>query len=170
MADKMITENLIRVIKKQYLLDWHGIHGLHHWARVYSNGLHLAEKTGANTQVVALFSVFHDAGRANDGRDLMHGLRGANLALQLHGEYFNLSVPDLERLRIACTYHTTKTTHDDITVQTCFDADRLDLARVGKMPDSKYLCTVSAKNPCTINWASERSLKNHVPTIAATWE
>jgi uncharacterized protein len=100
----------------------------------------------------------------------MHGLRGANLAWQLQGEYFELPGPDLEQLRIACTYHTTKTIHDDITVQTCFDADRLDLARVGKMPDPKYLCTASAKNPCTINWANERSLKNHVPTVASTWE
>lgn len=166
----MISKNLIRVIKAQYRLDWHGIHGLHHWARVYSNGLHLAKTTGANIQVVALFSVFHDAGRANDGRDQKHGLRGANLALQFHGEYFELTGPDLELLRIACTYHTTASTHDDVTVQTCFDADRLDLARVGNMPDSKYLCTDSAKNPYTINWANERSLKNHVPSVTTTWE
>jgi hypothetical protein len=33
----------------------------------------------------------------------------------------------------------------DITVQTCWDADRLDLPRVGIQPLPQFLCTEAAK-------------------------
>jgi uncharacterized protein len=51
----------------------------------------------------------------------------------------------------------------DITVQTCFDADRLDLGRVGKIPDPRLLCTDAAKDPKTIDWANQRSVSGYVP-------
>lgn len=40
----------------------------------------------------------------------------------------------------ACNQHTVARTHGDITVQTCFDADRFDLARarIGKVPDPAF--------------------------------
>ena len=34
----------------------------------------------------------------------------------------------------------------DVTVQTCWDADRLDLGRVGKRPDPRLLCTPAARD------------------------
>ena len=40
-----------------------------------------------------------------------------------------------------------------IKVQTCWDADRLDLGRVGIYPDAQFLCTNTAKYPAFIHRA-----------------
>jgi uncharacterized protein len=48
----------------------------------------------------------------------------------------------------------------NITVQTCWDADRLDLGRVGTTPDPRYLCTAAAKQSDIIEWALRRSQRN----------
>ena len=41
--------------------------------------------------------------------------------------------------------HTVGQRPDCITINTCWDADRLDLGRVGITPDSKYLFNAEAK-------------------------
>ena len=143
----MITDELLAEIRNQFLVNWNGIHGIRHWARVHDNGMKLAEQTGANKQVVQLFSVFHDSRRRNEDHDPKHGPRGAVLAMHLRERYFPfLNDADLELLHQACSLHTKASTHSDVTVQTCFDADRLDLGRVGIVPNVKYLCTDSAKS------------------------
>lgn len=52
---------VLQSVLAEYDLRWDGIHGVIHWARVLENGLRLAEKTGANVEVVKLFSVLHDS-------------------------------------------------------------------------------------------------------------
>ena len=47
----------------------------------------------------------------------------------------------------------------DVTVQTCWDADRLDLGRVGTTPKAEYLCTDAGKDPDMIEWAHGRAVK-----------
>ena len=160
----MITKELITDIRNQFQIDWHGIHGISHWNRVYENGTRLATRTGVNHVVVQLFSIFHDACRHNEGIDPKHGPRGAELAAQYRATHFQ-SLPDdeFEQLFIACFLHTSASTHDDITVQTCFDSDRLDLGRVGTIPDPQYLCTAPAKSEDMINWALENSEWGRVP-------
>jgi uncharacterized protein len=49
-------------------------------------------------------------------------------------------------------------TRADVTVMTCWDADRLDLGRVRVRPNPIYLCTDMAKERATIEWAYKRSL------------
>lgn len=159
----MINIELIQAVKNQFEVDWNGLHGVGHWARVYDNGLHLAQSTGANTNVVRLFAVFHDSRRFTDGRDMEHGPRGAQLARLYRGKYFELPDDEFDLLYTACSLHTRATTHADSTVRTCFDADRLDLARAGKTPDPKLLCTGAARDPKTIQWATQRSLTGFVP-------
>jgi hypothetical protein len=66
---------LVRAVAPGHHRGGAGSHGLTHWARVLENGLRLAPATGANVTVVALFAVFHDARRLNDGRDPGHGER-----------------------------------------------------------------------------------------------
>lgn len=39
----------------------------------------------------------------------------------------------------ACELHTSTITTDDATINTCFAADRLDLARVGYEPDPRLI-------------------------------
>ncbi len=58
---------LVHRILEDYLLPWHGMHGVGHWARVLENGLRLTKETQANVEVVQLFAIFHDAGRGDGG-------------------------------------------------------------------------------------------------------
>jgi len=163
----LIPRELIDAIHRQYRLSWNGIHGIGHWARVRENGLRIAAQIpGINTQVVELFAVFHDARRENDGGDPGHGRRGAELANELRGSFFDLTDDDFELLCTACHLHTDGFTGGDITVQTCWDADRLDLQRVGKTPDPARLCTIAARDPDLMAWANERACRTMVPQFA----
>ena len=156
---------LISRLLDQYKLPVWGTHGVSHWARVCENGLRLAKMTGADARVVKLFAVFHDARRRTEGRDFKHGRMGAELARSLRGRYFEIMDDDFELLYTACADHTNGKTHADITIRTCWDADRLDLGRVGKMPDPARLCTDAAKAPETIAWANQRSMKRVIPNL-----
>ena len=59
----------------------------------------------------------------------------------------------------ACAGHSDGFTKADITVQTCWDADRLDLGRVGIEPHPKYLCTEVAREAKFLKAAYQRSLR-----------
>ena len=53
----------------------------------------------------------------------------------------------------------------DVTIQICWDADRLDLGRVGITPHPSRLCTAAAKRLETITWADGRASLGVVPEI-----
>lgn len=142
-----------------------GTHGLPHWGRVLETGMRLAEQTGASPEVVALFSVFHDARRKNEERDPGHGLRGAELAIKLRGSHLSLADGDFDMLVAACAHHTDGTTEAHVTIQTCWDADRLDLWRIGIIPNPRLLCTPAARDKAIQEWASARSLGDYVPSF-----
>lgn len=155
--------SIVTNILSGYPLPLDGHHGVSHWARVLENGLRLAKETGANARVVSLFAVFHDSRRINESTDPGHGRRGAAFAVELHGELFDLPDDDFDLLYEACAGHTDELTHSDVTIQTCWDSDRLDLGRVGITPLPQYLCTDFAKNPETIRWADGRARFHVVP-------
>jgi len=161
----LITRALLEAILVQYRLHPGGPHGLAHWARVLENGRRLARSTGASRPVVELFAVFHDACRENDGRDPDHGARGALLVEELRGRLFDLPDEDFVMLRSACSDHTNGRTDGEITVRTCWDADRLDLGRVGITPRARYLCTEPARRREMIAWADGRARSAHVPKL-----
>ncbi len=166
----MLTPELVHKILVQYPLPIMGVHGVSHWARVLENGLRIAAESGANIQVVQLFAIFHDSRRKNEGIDPGHGRRGGDLAAKMRGDWFDLPEDEFELLYVACRDHTKGRTKGDITVQTCWDADRLDLGRVGFIPSPKYLCTEAAKSSETLDWAYKRSLVRFVPPlIKADW-
>ena len=165
----ILTLELIQMILKEYQLSRWGVHGITHWARVLENGLRLASYTGARIPVVALFAVFHDSRRNNESKDPGHGKRGAKFAKTLNGKVFDLSEEDFALLETACAYHTDSMTSGDITVQTCWDSDRLDLGRVGIVYDLRYLFTDAAKQPELMKWACERSRARFEPEICRQW-
>ncbi|MEL7472387.1 MAG: HD domain-containing protein [Planctomycetota bacterium] len=142
-----------------YALRLFGTHGVEHWARVHENGVRLAESTGADAEVVALFALFHDARRVNEGTDHGHGARGAELARSLRGTLVHLDDRRFDLLDEACRLHTDGLTEGDPTLLACWDADRLDLGRVGIRPDPKRLCTDAARG--LIEWAHDRALGDH---------
>lgn len=154
----MATRRLLAIIRSQFVLDWDGIHGLRHWTRVRENGLRLAETTGARTEVVELFAMLHDSQRHSDGHDPDHGRRAAEYARSLAGVAFQISPADLDLLAAACHHHSDGLLTGDMTVLTCWDADRLDLGRVGIRPRPQYLCTGAARDPSVLEWAYRRSL------------
>jgi uncharacterized protein len=164
----MNLADIVAEILSGYALPARGFHGVVHWARVLENGLKLAELTGANVELIRLFAVFHDSRRENDGTDPDHGRRGADLAAALRGRLFDLSDDNFDVLYRACELHTEGRGDPDVTVRTCWDADRLDLGRVGIVPSPKYLCTPAAKSPSVINWAHERSVSGFEPDFVTT--
>jgi uncharacterized protein len=158
MRPTVITEDLVGVLREQFALDWHGIHGVPHWRRVSENGLRLAESVGARTDVVELFAYFHDARRMSEGQDFAHGERGARLAQSLAGSAFHLDPDGLDLLVAACRDHSRGLLNGDVTIQACWDADRLDLGRIGVRPRVELLCTPAARDPAILKWAYARSL------------
>jgi uncharacterized protein len=161
---------IVHAILEGYALRWDGTHGVGHWARVLENGLRLAEATGAKVEVVQLFAVFHDSQRVSEGYDDGHGGRGAELASALRGGLFSLSDADFALLREACAFHTDGLVDADVTIQTCWDADRLDLGRVGVIPAPAKLCTPVAKTPQLLKWADGRAAFEVVPDfVTVAW-
>ena len=59
----------------------------------------------------------------------------------------------------ACRGHSDGHLNADVTVMTCWDADRLDLGRVGIRPDPERLCNEIARQAEIISAAYERSMQ-----------
>ena len=73
--------------------------------------------------------------------------------------WFDISDEEMNLLTEALKYHPDGYTEAEITVQVCWDADRLDLGRVGIKPAPHRLCAASAKSVVVLEAAYERSLK-----------
>jgi uncharacterized protein len=118
------------------------IHGLSHWQNVERNGILLAGKTGADLQALRVFAYSHDMCRENDGGDPEHGMRASQLLRKHAGSLLNeIDEKRIYRLCFACEHHTDMLRSGDLLIDTCFDADRLDLTRVGITPDPAKMAT-----------------------------
>jgi uncharacterized protein len=126
------------------------IHGPDHWWRVHQNGAHLASLTaGADAEVTGLFALFHDVMRENDGHDPEHGPRAADLALRL-SPLLGITDQQFGLLAIACENHDRGLTSDEPTIGCCWDADRLDLPRVGTTPRLQFFSTEAGRSAVTL--------------------
>jgi uncharacterized protein len=122
------------------------LHGEGHWKCVAWTGLQLCQAIPeVDCGVVFLFGLFHDTQRLNDGHDPDHGRRAGKYLRQLHGEVFRLRETRLDLLTQACNAHADGLTTTDPTIGACWDADRLNLWRVGTKPSPKFLSTAPAK-------------------------
>lgn len=146
-----------------FQLDLHDIHGLPHWTRVLINGMELTAETGANENVLIAFALFHDCQRWNDDFDPEHGSRGAEFGRKMRQDLPSLSDIEFDLFHFAATHHSDGFTEGDVSVQTCWDADRLDLYRVAVRPCPKYLCTDAAKKPEQIELSVSRSIEAFHP-------
>lgn len=119
------------------------LHMLSHWRRVEKFGLMIADKEGSDKKVISWFACLHDARRENDGDDPDHGKRAADLLDELKEEgLVSLSNEQYQQLKEALINHNKDdAASDDVTVRTCWDADRLDLWRAGIKPNPKYMFT-----------------------------
>ena len=124
------------VVAGSRLRDSHD-HGERRWRAVAYAGLQLLPETPtADPEIVLLFALFHDARRENEFHDPEHGFRGAELARSLGFTS--------ETLYVACRDHTDSGPVGDPTIGVCFDADSLNLWRVGIEPGTRYLSTALA--------------------------
>jgi uncharacterized protein len=159
---------IMRVILEGYALPPRGYHGVVHWARVAENGLRIAEDNGADAEVMQLFALFHDSRRVNEKIDNGHGQRGGDFAKTLRGSLVHLDDARFDLLYEACRLHTDGQTEADPTIQACWDADRLDLGRVGITPHKRFLCTEAARG--MVYWAHNRAVTRHEPTaVLESW-
>lgn len=129
----------------QFALGEHSLHGPDHWQRVERNALTLAAETGADLLVVRLFAVLHDSQRRNEMHDPEHGARAADWATQLRGVEFTVDEVQFRMLTEACVFHDKGLVSPNPTIGTCWDADRLDLPRVGINPMSRFMSTPAGK-------------------------
>ena len=124
------------------------VHGPAHWERVANHAISIARSEGLDPLVPYLFGLVHDSQRLDDGNDPQHGPRAAAFVASARtGLFAALSDEQVEHLAQACDLHSNGMTEAHPLVQSCWDADRLDLARVHVYPDADYLCTDYAKRP-----------------------
>src|SRR5688500_7587265 len=136
---------LWKLASGQFRLGEMSIHGPRHWRTVEFNALELAKTSGADVLVARLFAVLHDSQRHNESHDPLHGQRAADWAATLRGEYFRLNDARFRLLETACVLHDKGRVSDEPTVGTCWDADRLDLIRIGMAPRAELMSTASGK-------------------------
>ena len=154
----VLPAGLLDWVVQSFKLDVHGIHGASHWARVMHMGEWLCQREGTDAQVVRLFAVIHDSCRESNGDDPEHGHRAAKLVNKLHrkGLLGSISPTQLGWLKDACKGHSEGGTRGPLPIQVCWDADRLDLARLGIRPSEHLLCTPTAKDPVLIDRVCRR--------------
>ena len=159
-TSKVLSNELLNHLLEQFPLGNSIIHGKGHWMRVLYNGRMIAKETGANLNVVELFAVMHDCQRDNEHYDLEHGRRAAKYVHEIRGKWFDITDKETELLVEACKYHSDGLVEGNITIQTCWDSDRLELGRVGIKPSPQRLCTEFAKRKDVIEAAYKRSINN----------
>ena len=138
-----IIEEIRQYVQAKWTLG--ALHGIKHWDRVYENGQKLLTPD-TNPLVIGLFAYLHDSCRIDDGEDLYHGKRAAEWIETLRGTYLkDVSNEEIELLQEACRLHTTELRTGNPTIDVCFDSDRLDLWRVGIIPDPARLSTEKGK-------------------------
>ncbi|WP_201747024.1 hypothetical protein [Limnohabitans sp. TS-CS-82] len=139
-------KGLLAEVMSQFRISISGYHGTNHWTRVRHHALTIAKESGADLLVVELFAFLHDSQRINENEDRMHGERAAEYAESLNQIYFDLPDSGLDKLVHAIRFHSYGHVHECVTIQTCWDSDRLDLGRVGIKPNEKYLSPFAAKH------------------------
>ncbi|MBQ8715038.1 MAG: hypothetical protein IJ552_07515 [Prevotella sp.] len=123
---------------------WKNVHhGLQHWKQVERLGVFMSRLTeGTDEDVIRWFAYLHDIKRVSDGRDYNHGEKAAKYIDTIRKSYLkDLDDKQIEKLKTACAQHTTTNKTDDPTINICFDADRLDLSRVGTIIVPSRLAT-----------------------------
>jgi len=141
------------------------IHGPGHWFRVRRFGAILAALEGLPEDArrcVEIFALVHDLARLDDGCGNQHAIDGAAYIDEVLPAVFGPIPRDqVETVRVAIRYHSdgmvSRVADDrglfahlegphELSVRTigcCWDADRLDLPRVGIHPEARFMSTAN---------------------------
>jgi uncharacterized protein len=140
-------DEIVQRVREYVIANVQGgeLHGIGHWDRVYANGQKLLTPE-VNPLVVGLFAYLHDCCRSDDGDDPDHGARVAIFIDAVRNTLLkDVCDDDLVLLKEACRLHTVAHKTGNPTIDACFDADRLDLGRVGVTPNPDRLATEKGK-------------------------
>jgi uncharacterized protein len=151
------TDLIDRIIRENPRAAASGTHGLAHWAGVAAAGALLAASTpGADPEVIDLFAWLHDSRRENELADPRHGWRAAMYAKRLREQgAIELDSGQAYALAVALEEHDQgkvsdpRESPDQATIAVCWDADRLQLPRVGITPDPALMSTEAGRRACT---------------------
>lgn len=145
--NKKLTAALNEAIKVFKLNSERSIHGPEHWERVDGNVIELAKNTpGCDIEVARLFAILHDCKRQDEEVDKEHGDRAAEFARELYDKgLLEIDPEQFSTLNFAIKHHNDGLVSNDPTIGACWDADRLDLPRVGTVPIADMLFTQYAK-------------------------
>ena len=151
-----IDDKLVEFIRD---ITWRpGIHGISHSRTVYKYGTILSNKNAniykkpVDIAVVRWFAYLHDIQRAFYGDDAGHGERAVLFIDHIRKSYLKrLSEEQVYKLKEACRLHSTTHSTGDLTIDTCFDANRLDLRRTGIIPNPKKMATEAGATMARLN-------------------
>ena len=122
-----------------------GLHGVRHWQSVYDNCLNLwriehevYDMPHEDDWFFWNFAMLHDCCRMYDSSDPGHPARAAKL-IPDNDTDFN------KTLRHAILGHSNGKLSTNLAVAICWDADRLDLPRVGVVPNPELMSTKAGK-------------------------
>lgn len=148
--------NLGRKARKQ--ISWHSLlsevqqgathassplHGDKHWRAVAAAGIEIAGNNFEQRAVALAFGMIHDCQRLNDDWDPEHGLRAASWASRSQQLAGLIGKEGRNLVSQACLDHENGFTSNDETIGLCWDADRINLWRVGVCPDQRFFSVLS---------------------------
>lgn len=105
----------------------------------------IAAELGEDLLPVVVGGFLHDCARTHDGGGRGHAIDSAILAAWLLGRFYPELDGDRRRICDAISWHADGKTTDDQLAACIWDADRLDLKRLNRIIDPRYLSTDIAK-------------------------
>lgn len=143
------AKQILRLVKRDFQLDYFGQHGIIHWSNVLRNCNRIASHYNISSSFFELFALIHDSQRDDEIEDYAHGPNAAKFCEILKDKgLLNLSKELYQTLEFTCYHHSSLRPGqtDNILVKICIDADRLDLIRYGLRIKEELLFTDYAKD------------------------
>ena len=125
------------------LCDGLGLHGIPHLRRVASTAGRLAAAVGEDVEAAVIAGFLHDCARVHDGGGTRHAHDSADLAKEILATFY--PHVDSDRLCDGIAHHADGTVTDDPLIGSLWDADRLDLIRLGRETRPHLLSTGLAR-------------------------
>lgn len=114
------------------------IHGDKHWRAVAAAGIEIAGNDFERRAVALAFGMIHDSQRLNDCWDPEHGLRAALWAMKSRSLAGLIGTESRDLVSRACLDHEKGGISTERSIGICWDADRINLWRVGICPDPSF--------------------------------
>jgi len=119
------------------------VHGMAHLRRVAYTAGRIAGATGENVEGAIVAGFLHDCARTDEGGGNSHAHASAEIARELMGRFYPHL--DMGRLCEGIARHADGTATADLLIGSIWDADRLDLRRLGIHVEADMLSTALAR-------------------------